>query len=96
MKKHVFQVDQIHFLLKFCLKNPTHYSSISLLFCALEITERLFHQLTEYIMLRITVESFHDHSADFVKKNVKVLFLFILFILFGSFFEIRINYIFFM
>ena len=77
MKKHVFQVDQIHFLLKFCLKNPTHYSSISLLFCALEITERLFHQLTEYIMLRITVESFHDHSADFVKKKCKgIIFIY--------------------
>ena len=53
MKKHVFQVDQIHFLLKFCLKNPTHYSSITLLFYALKITERLFHQskLTEYMWL---------------------------------------------
>ena len=49
MKKHVFQVDQIHFLLEFCLKNPIHYSSITLLFYALKITEQFFEQskLTE-------------------------------------------------
>ena len=48
MKKHVFQVDQIHFFVKVLSKKPIHYT---LLLYALKITERLFHQseLTEYM-----------------------------------------------
>ena len=51
MKKHVFQVDQIHFFVKVLSKKPIHYTNTLLLY-ALKITERLFPQskLTEYIM----------------------------------------------